>query len=309
VEVNGAGSLGRKLITTDIVNRDSSVNAALPAISYLGNEGLSDYYSLSFVARWRPHHGFVQAAYTWSHAIDLQSDPLAGDFLNLDFVNVGPAPGQSPTAPNGASFSTPYDSRGDRGSADFDQRQTFVVYSYYELPGTGRWLRPLRGWRVSEIAGLRSGFPYSIFTVVTNPQTINARARPIGPGSSLLASPEDVAGGERLFQASAFCPSDACADAPSGRNAFTGPGVINLDVSLSKVVRVPALGESRSLTIRADFFNFLNHANLNSPGNMPNTPGYGIALFGSPQQTTGFPALLPLSQTARQIQLVLRFSF
>src|SRR5262249_7825679 len=163
------GSLGRKLITTDILNRNGDSNPELPAITYLSNQGLSDYYSLNLVTRWRLRRGFLQTAYTWSHAIDLQSDPLAGDFFNLEFVNIGPAPGQPQTAPNSAAFSTPNNSRGDRGSADFDQRHGFVVYSHWE------W----RGFRVSQIAGIRSGFPYSIFTAATNPQTLNARARQI----------------------------------------------------------------------------------------------------------------------------------
>jgi hypothetical protein len=313
IELNGTGSLGRKLITTDVINRNGLINATLPAISYLSNQGLSDYYALNFVTRWRGHHGFLQASYTWSHVIDLQSDPLAGDFFNLDFVNIGPVPGKSPTAPNGAAFSTPYNSRGDRASADFDQRQTLVFYSYWQIQqgGSSRFRRIFADLRFSQLAAIRSGFPYSVFTGISSstPDVINAYARPLDPVHALLTTRQPVPGGERLFDASAFCSDDTCPNAPSGRNAFAGPGLINLDVSVSRVLHPRWLGEGGGLTLRADFFNFLNHANLNPPGNIPGTSSYGVAVFGTPQQTAGFPSLIPLTQTARQIQLMVRVSF
>lgn len=311
IEWNGAGSLGRKLIITDVINRNGLVNSALPAITYLANQGLSDYYSLNLVARWRGAHGFLQAAYTWSHALDLESDPLAGDYFNLDFVNIGPAPGNAPAAPNGAAFTTPYNSRGARASADFDQRQTLVFYSYWQVPRSAASpiRRILGDLRFSQMAAIRSGFPYSVFTASKNNQVINAYARPSDPGHALFASPQPWAGGERLFDASIFCPDDTCANAPTSRNAFAGPGLINLDVAVSRVLHPRWMGEAGTLTLRADCFNFLNHANLNPPDNNPGTSNYGVALYGTPLQTAGFPSVVPLTQTARQIQLMVRITF
>ena len=225
----------------------------------------------------------------------------------------GPAPGGSPTAPNGAAFSTPYNSRGDRASADFDQRQTLVLYSYWQVPrgGSSRFRRVVADLRFSQLAGIRSGFPYSIFTAISSStlDVINAYARPLDPEHALLAPPQPFTGGERIFNAAAFCLDDTCPNAPLGRNAFAGPGLINLDVSVSRVLHPRWLGEAGGLTFRADAFNFLNHASLNPPGNIPGTAGYGVALFGTPQQTAGFPSLVPLNQTARQIQLLVRISF
>ena len=313
LELNGAGSLGRRLITTDVINRSGRVNPGLPAISYLGNQGLSDYYSLNLVTRWRQRYGFLQASYTWSHAIDLQSDPLAGQFFNLEFVNIGPAPGASPTAPNGAAFSTPYNSRGDRSSADFDQRHTLVFYSYWQISrgGSSLFSRLFGDVRFSQLAAIRSGFPYSIFTAISSstPDVINAYARPFDPRQAMLAAPLPVSGGKRLFDASDFCPDNTCPNAASGRNAFAGPGLINLDVSVSRVFHPRWLGDDGGLTLRSDCFNFLNHANLNPPGNIPGTSNYGVALFGTPQRTQGFPSLVPLTQTARQIQIMVRLTF
>ena len=91
--------------------------------------------------------------------------------------------------------------------------------------------------------------------------------------------------------------------------AFAGPGLINLDVSVSRTFPLAWLGDKGSLILRADAFNFLNHPNLNPPGNIPGSPNYGIALFGTPPQTTGFPSVVPLAPAARNIQLMLRVNF
>jgi hypothetical protein len=300
-ELNGAGSLGRRLITTDVLNYNNPNGS--PGINYISAQGLSDYYSMSFVTRWRGHHGFLQAAYTWSHAIDLQSDPLAGDFFDLLFVNPGPVAAHLP----GAGFATPGDSRGDRGSADFDQRHAFVMYG--SLSPGGRWIK---GWTFSTVAAVRSGFPYTVYTVDDSGNVLNQRASVAGAGSPLLARPGAVNGGEELFKPTAFCSvshDPACTSAPTGRNAFEGPGLVNFDFSAARRFAVRRLGEGGSITLRADFFNALNHANLNPPGNVPGLSSYGVALFGTPPANSGFPALVPLTETARRVQLLVRLTF
>src|SRR5262249_26696950 len=160
------------------------------------------------------------------------------------------------TTPHGAAFSTPYDSRGDRGSADFDQRHTFVCYSYWEIPrfGTPYVGRALHGFRFSQVAAIRSGFPYSIFTRVTKLDTIYAYARWADPKRTFLNPATDTTGGKQIFTEADFCRNDSCANPSTGRNQFAGPGLVNLDVSASRSFALPWLGESGSLTVRADAF-------------------------------------------------------
>src|SRR5579862_1690478 len=122
LEVNGTGQLGRKLITTDILNRGLADNPQLPQILYRANQGSSDYNALTVLARFRSSRAQLQAAYTWSHSIDNQSAPLAGDFFDLAFVRLTSS--TSYEAP--AAFTQEGDSRGDRGNSDFDQRQNLV---------------------------------------------------------------------------------------------------------------------------------------------------------------------------------------
>jgi hypothetical protein len=61
--------------------------------------------------------------------------------------------------------------------------------------------------------------------------------------------------------------------------------------------------------VRADAFNFLNHANLNNPNALLGSSSFGIARYGRTGFASGFPALTPFNETARQVQLSLRIEF
>ena len=95
----------------------------------------------------------------------------------------------------------------------------------------------------------------------------------------------------------------------SGRNAFRGPGLYNVDFSLARTFTLPRLPERLHFTLRADSFNVLNHANLNNPDGLLGSPTFGIAKFGRQGQASGFPATTPLNETSRQFQLLLRMEF
>ena len=82
-----------------------------------------------------------------------------------------------------------------------------------------------------------------------------------------------------------------------------------MDLSLARTFSVKWLGESGRITVRADAFNFLNHANLNNPDSFLNSRTFGIATYGRQGRDTGFPGVAPLNETARQIQLLLRVEF
>jgi hypothetical protein len=222
-----------------------------------------------------------------------------------------------------ASFSKQFDSSSDRGDSDYDQRHNFVFYSIWALPQPGRtrWAEPLlRNWRFAQLAAFRSGFPYTVYSngrvsaILGQGLISHNRANlldPLAATLSAIAAP----GGETLLNAAAFQkPASDSILGTSGRNAFTAPGLYNLDVSLSRSFGVRRLGESGRVTLRADAFNALNHANLGAPdadlahaGLTP--PTFGIANFGRKGRPTGFPAVFPLDETGRQIQLIVRVQF
>ncbi|HLK20814.1 MAG TPA: carboxypeptidase regulatory-like domain-containing protein [Bryobacteraceae bacterium] len=330
VEVNGLGTYGRSLITTDIINRPfsvdrgignpTSINPDLPEISYRANQGFSDYNALTAVVRYRTSGGMVQGSYTWSHTIDNQSDPLLGDFFNLDFASIQGGSGTT----GHASFTQQFNPRVDRGNSDFDQRHNLVIFSWWNLPSpfaTSKFATVFRGWTVSELAAFRSGLPYSVFgtsnAIRGQGQLLENRANIIDPNGAVLSSSQPVPGGERLLNYAAFSEPAASVLGNSGRNAFIGPGFYSLDVSLARSFGLRWLGEGGRLTVRADAYNFLNHANLGNPNSVftdpsvtnPATTNFGIATFGRQGTQSGFPAVSPLNETARQIQLSVRVLF
>ncbi len=321
LDVNGLGSYGSRLITTDVVNRffttttnsSGQYNPNLPEIAYRSGQGFSNYNALTSVLSYRAAGGVLQATYTWSHAIDNQSDPLLGDFFNLAFANIQSA-AASPTSR--AAFSEQFNPNPDRGNADFDQRQNLVLMGYWNLQGISR--RGMagaltRGWSAAALAAFRSGLPYTIFGSSTaapgGGTVLNNRANIINGAQPFLAQPLAAPGGELALNAADFANAAASTLGNTGRNAFTGPGFYSVDLSLARSFPMPWLGERARLTFRADFFNVLNHANLNNPDGQLNDPDFGVELYGRTGTPSGFPAVAPLNETPRQIQLSGRITF
>lgn len=318
LDVSGLGTYGSHLITTDVVNRDFSTltgryNPNLPDIAYRAGQGSSNYNALATVLRYRGAGGTLQATYTWSHVIDNQSDPLLGDFFNLSFANVQSGSG---SGAGRAAFSEQFNPGADRGNADFDQRHNLVLLGYWDLPGSTRAgaLRALtQGWSASVLAAFRSGLPYSVFGSSTAVEgqgiVLNDRANIVNPAQAFLAQPAQVTGGEQLLNKAGFTNAAASVLGNTGRNAFSGPGFYSADLSLARSFSSRFLGESGRLTFCASAFNLLNHANLNNPDSQLNSPTFGVAQFGRQGTPSGFPAVSPLNETPRQVQLSVRVMF
>ncbi len=320
VEATFLGSLGRKLIATDIVNRigsrpglgsgnDSRYRPDYFDVSHRSGQGASNYHALSLAARYRGSRSQFHLAYTWSHTIDNQSEPLAGDFFDLRFTRITSGQGRS----GEAAFARQFDSRADRGNSDFDQRHNLVFYSVWDLPAAraARGLRVLtRDWRFAQLAAFRTGFP---FTVRAPSQTadsallLNNRADLVDPARVQSSAP--APGGRRLLDVAAFRAPARGVLGNTGRNAFPGPGFLSVDISLARSFPLPWLGESSRITLRADAFNFLNHTNLGDPEPFITSPDFGLARFGRRGRDAGFPALTPFTETGRQVQLLLRLDF
>jgi hypothetical protein len=323
VQANLVGSFGRELVTTDLVNRPLSVavlpgdftnpsgmsNPKFPLVAYRANQGLSDYYGVQAVARYRSSRLQLQASYTWSHTIDNQSEPLAGEFFDFSFTANAGAPS--------AAFTRQFDSSADRANSDFDQRHNVVAYGVWEIPpalAAIKAARVFRDWTLGGLTAIRSGFPYS--PLASTPGNapgqyyLNNRADLVNPAQAIINTP--VKGGVQILNPAAFTAPAPGQVGNLGRNAFRGPGLYNADISLSRRFRLAKLGESGRLTLRADAFNLLNHANLNNPvttlgSQAPNA--FGSALYGRQGFDPGFPTSAPLNEAPRQIQIMVRLEF
>jgi hypothetical protein len=330
LELNALASRGRELWTTDVVNRQYSIvppsyfdnpgavnDPTYGNVDYRANQGSSNYQGFTATVHFRKPGLNGQASYTLSHSIDNQSDPLAGIFENFNTSNSATKPDDSIRA----SFTQQFNSNADRADSDFDQRQNLVFFAIYEIPApSSSWLAAaiLRDWQVSGLGAIRSGLPYSALYSVdtwtapgsTTGQLLYPHANIIAPALVHSPTASNPPGGRTLLNAAAFETKPGPPTAGNaGRNAFTGPGLISADLSISRRI---ALGERRKLTLRADFYNAFNHANLNNPEEFVDLGGavsFGQALYGRQEKNSGFPILAPFNETSRLIQLFLRFEF
>jgi hypothetical protein len=277
-------------------------------IDYRGNQGTSEYHALVSMVRIRNRRGEARISYTYSHAIDNQSDALTGALSqNLQVTT----PSAAPFNYRYAGFTLAYNSSADRASADFDQRHSVVFYSFLDLPSPGRGIgrQILRGWSLAQVGAWRSGHPYTVYGDTFDP-LLNNRADLVNPG--VLKAGTGPAYGGRLLNPLAFVSADPNRLGTAGRNAFTGPGFYCLDLSLSRTIPVSRSHETRTLTIRADAYNFLNHINLGNP--LPENLYIGSDQFAVPSRglissPRGLLAVPPLSESPRAVQLMLRLRF
>jgi hypothetical protein len=302
IEVNGLGSWGHHLLTTDYINR-GLYNQLLPTVVFdRSNDGFSYYNALAFSARYRTARLQFSLSYTWSHSIDNQSEPLRGEFFDLLVTQ----PGTSGANGLPSTFSKQFDWQADKGDSDFDQRHNLVFFSIWNIPPALRDSKAaplLRNWRVSQLLGIHSGLP---FTVTSG--SYDQRPNLVNP-ALIYTAETAVPGGERILNGAAFQFPNGSAQGNLGRNSLVGPGFYSFDLSIARSFPVPVLGDSRIFTIRVDAFNVLNHTNLNNPESALGTSNFGWTLFGRTGLASTFPALIPLAETPRQLQVALRFQF
>ena len=172
------------------------------------------------------------------------------------------------------------------GVADTSLRHRFVASGIYQLPfGKGRTfvIRGGRlvdaivgGWDVSSIIQAQSGFPFTVTSASDFSNTNSGSARPdricSGNGPQTLND---------WFNLSCFSVADLqqalASGAPrfgnSGRNILTGPGLVDVDLSLIKRF---AIAERLKAEFRADAFNLLNHPNFALPNAVIGSSSAGI---------------------------------
>ncbi len=305
VEIGHAGSVGRKLISRDEINRAvlgvPRLNPRVGTDTFLSNAGNSNYLALEAGFRQRYSRGLQwQASYTYSHAIDNQSDILEGVRTGPDRFDLALA-----------RFTREFDARVDRGSANFDQRQNLVCNVIWDLPfprGGGRTRRLLAGWAISGIAGYRSGFPVTVISSLADVAAGLRNNRPDylgGESTATGAEGRPVSGGVQWMDAALFRPAPDRVGS-LGRGAIPGPGFWNYDLA---ILRNFGSTERRwRAQFRTEFYNAFNHANLSAPVSELRRPDFGRAYYGRNRTFSRFGEL-PLENSARRIQFGLRLQF
>ncbi len=276
------GSQGRNLRISRNINQPvngirpfASLAPSSPILpgSPLGNitqvegTGHSSYHALWTSVSHRLSTGLqFDASYTWSKSLDTNS-------LNS----------------SGFAIQNSYDIANQYGPSDFDVRHRFVLSASYHLPFTGSALT--RGWQLAAIVQSQSGNPVNI---VTSNSTLTGTPNSVRPD---LTGPIRIIGKvDQWFDPAAFTAVDRFGHL--GRNAVTGPGFHNTDLSIIK--HLTMTGRVR-VQLRADVFDLWNYANLGPPGNIVGSPNFGK--ITRTRFSTGEGG------SSRQIQLAARMSF
>jgi hypothetical protein len=279
VSIGYIGSSGRDLIRREIGGLGST---ATDWYAVATNHGSSDYHSLQAQYRRRLSRGIqALASYAWSHSID-NSSTDAG----LYWAGSGLTPAQ------------------DRASSDFDVRHSLTAGFTYQIPRGG--------WALDGMFHERTGFPVNVMNAeqYTGISFENIFRPNLAFGQPVWIGDSSAPGGRRINTA-AFQAAPGSVQGNLGRNALSGFGMSQVDLALRRDF---SLGERRSLQLRIEAFNALNHPNFADPIRFLASP-----LFGqSPSMLnlmlgTGSPGsgLAPLFQGGgpRSLQIALRFSF
>ncbi|HEX9959974.1 MAG TPA: hypothetical protein VGB00_03525, partial [Pyrinomonadaceae bacterium] len=276
----------------------SALKNVTGGVQQVSTTSLSNYNSLQMSLSKRFDNGLqFLAAYTFGKSIDYYS----GGSLN-ELANVA-----------GDQFNW----RSNRGRSDFNREQRLVVSGVYAFPKrnyeSGFAKALLNDWQIAGIAVFQSGLPFSI---IDNPgNAVIQRANFNRNFNGDIYTGGSVS--ERLngyFNTAAFlrsCPIGtvvagnlvACSNAGAGiinnpnfdplnpfgnttRNAFTGPGQKNVDISL---IRIIPFTERFRGEFRIEAFNVFNWVNYANPNN--NISG---ANFGRIERASTGPRVIQL---------------
>jgi hypothetical protein len=261
-------------------------NAALGTVTQYLSAGTSNYNGLSVSLQRRMAAGLsFNVNYTWSHAFD---DVSNGGVANEPF-------GILDTDPSISLLQNPHNVRGNYGPADYDVRHyvsASIVFSDMFRHAGFHWgpNRVFSGWTLASNWFWRTGLPFSI--VDTSAEAPLAGLNFDGPifATPVARIPGSCGAGAvntPCLSASQFAP--AANGAPTGfgtigRNSVYGPNFFNVDLALTKDIRIT---ERVNLSLGAQAYNLFNHANFDQPVNDISNP-----LFGSSVATVGPPTSL-----------------
>ena len=286
-------------------NCGARLNSQYSNLNTRGNLGFSNYNGLTvgFETPFIRRLGLqLTARYTWSHAIDNLSSTFSDSLNN-----------------NNLGILDPFNPRLDKGDADFDIRHRFISSFVWQIPYRADqkgWVgKALGGWSLNGIFSAHTGTPYTIFDCTnaqfvvcprasqTGPQPVNGSGNP-APDA---ATPNtfrylEFTGFTAGFYNNAITGNSEFGPFPSnmtGRNAFRGPGLWNLDTGVYKTFRI---SESKSVQLRGEFFNVFNHSNLYLIGNQTDISATAYIPVTRGLRSDG-------TEDRRNVQLAVKFVF
>lgn len=259
--------------------------------------GPSSYNSLqAYFTRNEGKSLHFQLAYTFSKCLDQGSS------------SYGLEGGNSP-----AQQADPYNEASDSGPCNFDVRQNFSGNAVYEFPFHRN--RLVEGFQYSIIAIARAGTPFTVTDgfdrADLNNSTSGAERPDLVPGKSNNPILHSIT---QWYDPTSFQLQTPGTLGDLGRNSLVGPKFNDLDMTLAKVTH---FSDSKSLQLRAEFFNILNHPDFGLPNSTlysgPTCTGYTGANLNCPS-TVGIASptagqITTTVNSARQVQFAAKFLF
>ena len=260
------------------------------------NDGSANYHAFRLGVTRRFSRGFqLQSSYTYSRSTDDGSAFLgSGDFEN---------------------DRQPYRTDHEFGLSSFDIRHSFNTNFVYDLPGAnlgGAAGKVLGGWSVSSLLRLNTGNPNSVTASAPRLGSrrmifVDGPSVELVPGGNL--NPVKAQNPNNYIDVSQFCAPVTCL--PRGTDGFfvgnvgvgtvIGPGVANIDFTLTKDTPIAMLGEAGALQFRWEMFNLFNRPNYSDPS---------TNLFGvTGTVNSGAGEITSTRLSSRQIQLALKLLF
>jgi hypothetical protein len=248
------------------------------------------YHSGQFKLERRFAQGlFVLANYTWSKSIDTVSSALFDSKITGGVQNI-------------------FDPKDNRGPSDWDVPHRFSLSYVYDIPfkhakGSGSLARALLGdWQVTGIFVARSGAPGTVTVGKTIP---GGDARPNVLHDPNLPSSERTP--EHWFDTTAFVENTGPDGKPlagnAGRNIIRGPGYVNFDLGLIKLIPI---NDRFRLQFRTEIFNLTNTPHFAMPVLKMSDPAFGRITHTRNPINFGSTAT---SYANRMIQFALKLEF
>ncbi len=270
--------------------------------------GSGNYNAVIFDLRHDLAHGLqLRANFTWAKNLD------DGSAWNTSVSSNTPAFAEVPSLPHL-----------DYGPAATDIRDAVAINATYELPfGDGKAFFGsaghlagglVSGWSISTIANLFSGFPFSP-QLGYNPTGSGDTRNPVRPDvnpnfhGALYPGGSTAQRAAEYFNPNAFLAPAYGTVGDAGRDSLVGPGYADWDVSLLKTT---ALTERVRAQFRAEFFNVVNHTNLQLPNEVVYSAGptQGTVANQTTAAAFGSPGVISATaNTSRQVQLALKLLF
>ncbi len=194
-------------------------------------------------------------------------------------------------------FTNQFDRSTGAGSSTFDIRNRIVVSAVYLLPfgrGQGYLANGVAsaifgGWQVSPLVQWQTGVPLTATLSGNYSNTNGTVDRPNLVGNPNVNAPHTV---PQWFNTAAFSvpiasgkPGAVYGFGNESRGTITGPGLVDVDLSLVRRVKIR---DWFTAEFRAEAFDIFNHPNFGNPGVVADASGFGaITSTVTAQNQTG----------------------